>query len=138
MGSNWLDFLLSCKVFIGCEGGSSLLDFDGEIKNKVLDYSMDNPDATFEEIEQKCFPGLDFNTEGFMLSPRHFECATTKTSPNFFIKRINWRIPGAEMPSSFDTNIKGLSLLIMFKIVLQNYRFHFNHNPYICKKSNSL
>ena len=79
MGDSWLEFLLNCKAFIGCEGGSSLLDFDGDIKKKVLSYNEKFPDASFDEIEKNCFPGQDFNIEGYMLSPRHFECATTKT-----------------------------------------------------------
>ena len=79
MGDSWLDFLLSCKAFIGCEGGSSLLDFNGEIKNRVLEYGLLHPNASFDEIEMNCFSGLDYNIGCFALSPRHFECATTKT-----------------------------------------------------------
>lgn len=79
LGNSWLEFLISCKAFIGCEGGSSLLDFDGSIKSKVIEYTKKRPDASFEEIEKACFPGLDYNISCFAISPRHFEAAATKT-----------------------------------------------------------
>lgn len=79
MGNSWIDFLLNCKAFIGCEGGSSLLDYDGSIKKAVLKFSHEFPNASFDEIEKNCFPGIDFNIQCYALSPRHFECATTKT-----------------------------------------------------------
>ena len=55
MGNNWLEFLLNCKAFIGCEGGSSLLNDNGDIKKKVLSYNEKFPDASFDEIEKKEF-----------------------------------------------------------------------------------
>lgn len=78
-GDAWNDFLLECKAFVGCEGGSSLLDSDGSIKESVHSYMDLHPDATFDEIERNCFPGQDFNISCFALSPRHFESAMTRT-----------------------------------------------------------
>lgn len=79
LGESWTDFLLSCKAFVGCEGGSSLLDPDGSIKEKVSAYEKQYPGATFQEIENACFPGLDYNISCFAISPRHFETAMAKT-----------------------------------------------------------
>jgi hypothetical protein len=79
LGNAWNTFLLDCKAFIGCEGGSSLLDFDGSIQKKVYNYSHEHPEATFSEIEKACFPGIDYNISCFAISPRHFEAAITKT-----------------------------------------------------------
>jgi len=79
LGGAWNEFLMSCKAFIGCEGGSSLLDPYGIIKERVNTYETDHPSASFEEIETACFPGEDFNIKCFALSPRHFEAAMTKT-----------------------------------------------------------
>lgn len=78
-GDSWYSFLLSCKAFVGCEGGSSLLDFDGSIKEKIIAYTSIYPQATFDDIEENCFPDLDYNISCFALSPRHFEAAMTKT-----------------------------------------------------------
>jgi hypothetical protein len=78
-GDSWYEFLLSCKSFIGCEGGSSLLDIDGSIKSRVLNYVKDYPNANFHEIERECFPNQDNNIACFAISPRHFEAALCKT-----------------------------------------------------------
>lgn len=79
LGNKWYEFLLNCKAFIGCEGGSSLLDIDGSIKARVIDFTNKNPQAEFEEIEAVCFPGKDYNISCFAISPRHFEAALCKT-----------------------------------------------------------
>lgn len=79
LGNQWFEFILNCKSFIGCEGGSSLLDYDGSIKRCTSEYIEKNPDADFDELESACFSGLDYNIECFALSPRHFEAATCKS-----------------------------------------------------------
>lgn len=79
LGKNWYKFLLSCKVFLGCEGGSSMLDPKGLIKKRVNEYIKNHPDANFEETEKRCFSGKDYNIKCFTVSPRHFEAIMTKT-----------------------------------------------------------
>ncbi len=79
LGNEWYDFVLNCKAFIGCEGGSSLLDRDGSIQKVVKKFEAEHPDATFAEIERACFPGMDHNISCFAISPRHFEAALCKT-----------------------------------------------------------
>lgn len=79
LGKDWYGFLLNCKAFLGCEGGSSLLDADGSIKRCLSKYMKKHPEATFEEAEKVCFPGQDFNIKCFAVSPRHFEAIMTKT-----------------------------------------------------------
>lgn len=78
-GDDWIRFLLRCRTTLGCLGGASLLDPDDEFRNKVEKYVHENPQASFEEVEEKCFPGKDFSLNLFALSPRHFECAMTRT-----------------------------------------------------------
>jgi len=79
MGDDWLNFLLRCKAVLGCEGGSSLLDSDGKVKRRVLDYCRINPDATFAKVKKICFNGKDNNIKCFTIGPRHFEAIQTKT-----------------------------------------------------------
>lgn len=78
-GDRWFDLLLDCKYTIGVEGGCSVFDWDGSVAARTLDYVGDHPDASFEEIEAACFPGLDGEFEFFTLSPRHLEAIMTKT-----------------------------------------------------------
>lgn len=79
LGKDWIRFLLKCKSMIGCLGGSSLLDPDGSIRKKVEGYVARYPQASFDEVEKVCFPGEDGRLALYALSPRHFECAMTKT-----------------------------------------------------------
>jgi hypothetical protein len=78
-GSSWYDFLGRCRAVLGCEGGASLFDPTGKIRMKVEAYIKNHPDASFKEVEEYCFPSQDYNIRLFTLSPRHFECAITKT-----------------------------------------------------------
>ncbi|MBN1150595.1 hypothetical protein JXA84_05175 [candidate division WOR-3 bacterium] len=78
-GEEWFDFLRECKYTIGVEGGSSILDDDGSIRERTEKYLEINPGASFKEVENNCFPGIDGNLGLFALSPRHFEACLTKT-----------------------------------------------------------
>lgn len=78
-GDDWIRFLLRCRVVLGCPGGSSLLDLDGSIRQRVERYIEGHPQASFDEVEAHCFPGLEGNFCLSAISPRHFECAATKT-----------------------------------------------------------
>lgn len=78
-GDAWYEFLCNCRVVLGCEGGASLLDVDGEIRRKVDEYVYANPQSEFAEVEESCFKGLDNNISLFAISPRHFEACISKT-----------------------------------------------------------
>jgi hypothetical protein len=75
----WYDFLCRCRTVLGCEGGASLLDRSDTVRPLVTAYCDSHPDASFDEVERQFFPGQDYNIHLFALSPRHFECAVTKT-----------------------------------------------------------
>ncbi|MCH7534963.1 MAG: hypothetical protein IH948_04340 [Bacteroidetes bacterium] len=79
IGDDWYKFLLKCKYFIGVEGGSTILDPDGEIHLKGSKYIRQNPEATFGEIEKECFEGMDGNVWYIALSPKHLEACITDT-----------------------------------------------------------
>ncbi|HBH45852.1 MAG TPA: hypothetical protein DDX47_00585 [Candidatus Jacksonbacteria bacterium] len=79
LGDAWYKFLLTCKYCIGVEGGSSILDRNGTIRAKTIDYLKLNPNATFEKIEQTCFPELDGLLKLQVLTPRHLEACATNT-----------------------------------------------------------
>ncbi len=78
-GKDWYRFLSDCRVVLGCEGGASLHDPDGKIREKVESYVSRFPNADFDEVEDKCFKGLDGNISLFAISPRHFEACMTRT-----------------------------------------------------------
>ncbi len=78
-GFDWYRFLSKCRVVLGCEGGASLHDPDGSIKEKVDRYVKEHPGADFEEVEAACFPGQDGNLNLYVPSPRIFDACMTRT-----------------------------------------------------------
>ncbi len=74
-GSKWLEFLSSCKCALGSESGASVFDFDDSIRQNVIKYEHQFPNAIFEEIEEKFFKNLDGKIRQNQISPRIFEYA---------------------------------------------------------------
>jgi glycosyltransferase involved in cell wall biosynthesis len=79
LGDEWFRFLARCRYTIGIEGGASVLDFDGSIKERTERYEAEHPGASFDEVEAACFPGEDGRLALFAISPRHLEACTTRT-----------------------------------------------------------
>lgn len=75
----WYKFLLRCKYTISVEGGATVLDRDGSIQRNTERYLAEHPDASFDEVEQECFPGLDGGLHYVAISPRHLEACATRT-----------------------------------------------------------
>lgn len=75
LGEEWLRFLGDCRWCLGAEGGSSLWDPDGRIADRVAAFVAREPDASFDETEAACFPGLDGRYVFSAVSPRLFEAA---------------------------------------------------------------
>lgn len=78
-GDKWFEFLLKCTCTIGAEGGASILDKYGRIREKVDDYIKKYPNATFEEARDNCFKDEDNKLDLACISPRHLEACITKT-----------------------------------------------------------
>lgn len=78
-GSKWLQFLGNCKFTLGSKGGASVADPRGEIRVKVGEYMAERPNASFEEVERECFPGVDGKHVFAGVSPRLFESAALRT-----------------------------------------------------------
>jgi len=78
-GDDWYRFLLNCKYQIGVDGGASILDWDGTYRKRTEEYLVEHPQATYEEVERECFPGVDGSLQLFALSPRHLEACLTRT-----------------------------------------------------------
>jgi len=80
LGDDWYRFMLRCRWMIGVEGGASLLDADGSIRERTAAYRASHPGATFDEVEAACFPGLDGSINLVSISPRHLEACATGTA----------------------------------------------------------
>jgi hypothetical protein len=80
LGDDWYRWLSSCRYTIGVEGGASVLDRDGSIRQRVLAHQAAHPDASFDELEAACFPDEDGKLSLFAISPRHLEACATETA----------------------------------------------------------
>lgn len=78
-GDAWFDYLLRCRTTIGVEGGASVLDREGLIKERVAAFLKSNPNATFEDTRTHCFPNEDHKLDLACISPRHLEACATET-----------------------------------------------------------
>ncbi|MBW3573101.1 MAG: glycosyltransferase [Gemmatimonadetes bacterium] len=79
LGNDWYRALCRWKYTLGVEGGTSILDHDGSIRERTERYQAEHPDASFEEVEAACFPGLDGTFRGSSISPRHLESCASGT-----------------------------------------------------------
>ncbi len=79
LGDSWYAFLSDSRYTLGAEGGTSILDRDGTIHARTLAYGAAHPEASFEEVEAACFPGLDGSFGLRAISPRHLEACATRT-----------------------------------------------------------
>jgi hypothetical protein len=79
LGDRWYEFLLRCRYTLGSEGGASVLDHDGSIKERTETYLRSHPGACFEEVERHCFPAQDGRLTLRVLTPRHLEACATRT-----------------------------------------------------------
>lgn len=79
LGNAWYGFLLRSKYTIAIEGGASILDRDGSVREKTEAYLAEHPHASFDEVEQACFPGRDGELNYIAISPKHLESCATRT-----------------------------------------------------------
>lgn len=75
LGDAWLDFIGNSKFTLGANSGSSLLDPTGDIQRNVRAFVADHPDASFDEVEAACFPGIEGRYSFTAISPRVLEAA---------------------------------------------------------------
>lgn len=78
-GDEWVRRLGDAKCTLGVESAASLLDFTGGYQRRTDAYLKKHPNATFEEVERKAFPGVDNRFNTAQISPRCFEAAAMRT-----------------------------------------------------------
>lgn len=115
-GHDWYRFLKKCKYFIGVEGGASILSPDDILRHKTQNYLSRNPNATFQETRDACFPHKDGQFNLIALSPRHLEACASKTCQilvegeyNHILKPWIHYIPLKKDFSNFQQVIQALS-----------------------------
>lgn len=78
-GEQWRAFVEDSRFCLVASSGCSLLDPEGALRRRVSEYMKLHPHATFAEVEEICFKGLDGRYVFTALSPRNIEAALAKT-----------------------------------------------------------
>ncbi|MCK4624097.1 MAG: glycosyltransferase family 1 protein [Phycisphaerae bacterium] len=72
-GKAWAEFLKSCSCVLGTESGASVVDFTGNIEQKVRDFLQKQPGASFERVRDLFFRDEEGKVRMNQISPRVFE-----------------------------------------------------------------
>jgi predicted RNase H-like nuclease (RuvC/YqgF family) len=81
LGDAWPAFLGNCRYILGCEGGVSVIDRTGELKDRVDAFVLAHPEADWEDIYQNCI-GAELEIPPMAaISPRIFEIAMAGACP---------------------------------------------------------
>lgn len=115
-GDSWPRFLGNTRFALASEGGSSVFDPTGEVKDRVETYVAEHPHASFREVAQSCLCAEDEALTFSTVSPRLFEIAMAGCCPilidgayNGLIKPEEHYIPVKRDFSNVDTSIERLS-----------------------------
>ncbi len=139
-GEKYLKKIMNSKTILGTESGSSLIDYNSEIKNNLLSFREEFPNKTFYEFEKEFLKKIDNKTTIKVISPRCFEAAALKTTMILFkgnysgilLPNIHY-IPLEKDFSNFSEIIKKLKdhkylqkiADQAFKDIAKNPKYHF-------------
>ena len=75
----WIRFMLDSRWTIGVEGGASIIDRDGSLRRRTMNWEARHPGASYEVVKAACFSEAEGTLNLRALSPRHLEACTTHT-----------------------------------------------------------
>ncbi len=75
----WIRFLGNCKAVLGTGSGGSVLDYTGEIQERIVRHESEYPDTPFEILRDQYLKGADGAITFDVISPRCFEAASLRT-----------------------------------------------------------
>lgn len=78
-GEKWIGFISGAKAVLGTESGASVIDFDDTIRQAVEAYEAQSPEASFDNVQDRCFKDHDGDVVIHVISPRCFEAAALRT-----------------------------------------------------------
>lgn len=141
-GGAWLDLLQRCKAVLGVEGGASIHDPDGHLRQKGLAFLDTHSGATFEQVEAACFPERDLDFDLRCLSPRHLEAAAVGTCQ--FLVQGNYNgalepnvhyIPISKDLLDIDSALSAFDDIGKMQDIADRAREHVLSNPNLSYKS---
>lgn len=79
-GDDWFRFLGSARATLATESGCTIFDWDGSLREGVQRELAANPNASYEEIRDKFFPGREGEVAMNQISPKLFEAVACGTA----------------------------------------------------------
>jgi hypothetical protein len=79
-GPNWNKFLSSCKTTLGVESGTSVMDFTGELEQRIEAHQLQRPNDSFSLIQKQYLLEHEGRYKLNQISPRCFEAIALKTA----------------------------------------------------------
>lgn len=161
-GDNWNHFVGNCKFMLGVEAGTSIFDIEGKVEKFVNDFLILYPNASFDEVEKEILLPYEEKINYRTISPRIFECASTRTCMVLFrgvyqgiLKPDVHYIPLEKDFSNIEEVLKKMKDNVYVTSVLSNAfndlidskKYHYSKflsdfdgvlNKYISKKSSEL
>lgn len=95
-GSQWIEFVSSCRATLGTESGASIADFDGRAEQSVRAYLRAHPGAPYEVVHDAVLGPYEGNVIVNVVSPRVFEAASLGTAMVMFPGRYSGVITAGE------------------------------------------
>tara|TARA_R110002110_G_scaffold415562_1_gene651083 strand:- start:53921 stop:55270 length:1350 start_codon:yes stop_codon:yes gene_type:complete len=78
-GHKWTEFLSSCKTTLGVESGASVMDFTGELEQKINLHQLLNPNDSFFDVQARFLQDHEGQFKLNQISPRCFEAIALGT-----------------------------------------------------------
>jgi hypothetical protein len=78
-GSEWYDFIASCRSMLGSESGSNVFDWDGTLHKIIKEYQGKNPGASEDDVYKEVIRPREIDGLMNQISPRVFEAIASRT-----------------------------------------------------------
>ena len=79
-GDDWDRFLMNGKSMIGVEGGASIFDFDGTLKDSLDLFESENPESDLSKYWEEHLKPIDGNLVHRTITPKIFEAIAARTA----------------------------------------------------------
>lgn len=79
-GNDWINFLTTCKAFLGTESGFNIIDWDGDLEERIIRLRAIN-NFSDDMIRNLFTSQLEIPNLMNQISPKIFEIACTRTVP---------------------------------------------------------
>jgi hypothetical protein len=111
-GSQWIEFVSSCRATLGTESGASIADFDGSAEREVRAYLRKHPGAPYEEVHEAVLRPYEGNVFMNVVSPRVFESVSLGTALVMFPGQYSGVVTPGEHYIELEKNFSNMDEVV--------------------------